>query len=150
MLKVTLWHEPVYFAFYVQDPSTRDRLGPTVADDLLRQRFAARSSTVAVGVISEYTSIPITVEYDTLGPDPVDQAQWDRIVECSVETKAKALCFESTTGDEFGRLDVSPGNYRLRIHYGGQEIRKPGGETGDFYLIQVWPSSDTSSRTLKP
>jgi hypothetical protein len=150
MLKIALWHEPEYFGFYVKDPLAHIPMDPTEPDRVREHRFATWGGGVVVGVTSEFTAIPIAVEFNRRSPDSIDQSQWDRIIECSLETKTNGIAFEGSTGDEFGRLDVVPGRYRLRIHYGGQDVRKPDGNTGDFYLIQVWPSTDVYSRMIKP
>jgi|JI10StandDraft_1071094.scaffolds.fasta_scaffold876536_1 hypothetical protein len=149
MLRVTLWHEPEYFGFYIKDPGAEISMGPSEATEVEQHRFAARQGIVTVGVKSEYTTIPITVEFDQLGAEPPERTDWDRIVECSLAIHERAIVFEGSTGTEFGRLEVPPGNYRTRIHYGGQNIIQGDGETGDFYLIQIWPSSDVSSIVIK-
>lgn len=150
MLKTTLWHEPEGFGFFVSDPEFRDSIDARASDEAWKNRFAVRRGFVKICVISEFTEIPITVEFDKTGPDPISEAAWDRIVECSIETKSNAIAFQSAVGDEFGRLEVPSGRYRLRICYGGQGTAQDTGESADSYLIQVWPSDDQSIRVVKP
>ena len=148
MLRVTLWHEPEDFAFYIQDPECPSRLG-SVGKELRRDRFATGAGVVVVGVKSEYTAIPITVEFDKFGAEKKEEGTWDRIVECALTVSGRAIAFEASSGEEFGRLEVDPGTYRLRIYFGGQQPERDDGESEDFYLIQCWPSGETESRILK-
>ena len=74
MLRVTLWHEPEYFGFYIKDPGAEISMGPSEATEVEQHRFAARQGIVTVGVKSEYTTIPITVEFDQLGAEPPESA----------------------------------------------------------------------------
>lgn len=149
MLKTTLWHEPEGFGFFVSDPDFRDSIDAKASDEAWTNRFAARRGFVKICVISEFTEIPITVEFDRFAPDPISESAWDLIVECPIETRSEAIAFQSAVGDEFGRLEVPSGSYRLRICYGGQDTRQQSGESADSYLIQIWPSDDGSTRVLK-
>lgn len=149
MLRATLWHEPAYFAFHVRDRSHREVLGSTVASELQERKIAAREGVVAVSVKSEYTEVPITVEFDRDAPNRIRPESWDRIVECPLRVRGTAISFESCVGDEFGRLEVPSDHYRLRVCYGGQGVVHPDGETEDFYLVQIWPSNDTTIVVLK-
>jgi len=150
MLKTTLWHEPEGFGFFVCDPEFRESIDADASDEAWANRFAARRGFVKICVVSEFSEIPITVEFDQSGPSPIDDAVWDRVVECSIETRSNALAFESAVGDEFGRLEVPAGLYRVRVCYGGQTTKQHSGESEDFYLIQIWPSDDLSTAHLRP
>jgi hypothetical protein len=150
MLKTTLWHEPEGFGFYLCDPHSKDFIDSTVSDEAWTNRLSVRRGFVKIAVVSEFTQIPITVQFDRDGPSSIDEAAWDRIVECPLEIRSASVAFESAVGEEFARLDVPSGHYRLQICYGGQNTRQHSGESEDFYLIQIWPSKDTSTKIIKP
>jgi len=155
MLRVTLWHEPQYFQFFIQDPAADTDLlvSKSTYGDLKLRRFACGNGITIVRVRSEYTRIPIAVEFDADGLAREDFGKWDHVVECSLETRTKEIVFagcpDGPIHGAFGTLAVAPGRYRLRIHYGGQNTVQPDGETGDFYLVQVWPSNESDSEILK-
>jgi len=144
MLQVTLWHEPSYFQFYIRGSNSDPELDSSVAADLQRSALAVREGLVVVGVKSEYTKVPITVEFDRDGFGPADLSRWDSVLECALVTRTGGIVFESCTGEPFGNLDVESGEYRLRVHYGGQAEVRDDGATGDFYLVQVWPTKAES------
>jgi hypothetical protein len=149
MLKVTLWHEPEYFGFYVRDPMSEISLDASESERVRIDRFASAQGIVTVGVVSEYSTIPITIEFDRNQPEIDESDAWDRIVECGLQIEGNEMVFEGSTGTTFGKLDVWPGTYRLRIYFGGQRSRTTDGESKDFYLIQVWPSPELCSMVLR-
>ena len=150
MIKTTISHEPEGFHFWMLSEGGIPAIADRQFQEFRAQRFLLLGRAIAVSVVSEFTEIPITVEFDRFGPDPITESSWDRIVECPLAVGSKAIVFESAVGDEFGRLEVPSGLYRLRICYGGQNTRQHSGESADFYLIQIWPSKDTSTKIIKP
>jgi hypothetical protein len=155
MLRVTLWHEPQYFQFFVQDPAAdgSDVFDPRTTNLIESQRFVCGDGMLIVRVISEYTRIPITVEFDRDVPPAIDLDQWDRVIECSLDIRSSEIVFagcpDGPVHGRFGALAVHPGRYRLRVCYGGQNTVQSDGETGDHYLIQIWPSKEATSKVLK-
>jgi hypothetical protein len=143
--QVTLWHEPSHFQFYIRGSIPTPELDSSITADLQRSALAVREGIVVVGVRSEYTLVPITVEFSREGFGPSDPSRWDRVHECALVTPKGGIVFESCTGEPFGHLDVDAGEYRLRVHYGGQAKVRDNGETEDFYLIQVWPTNGEGS-----
>lgn len=138
---ITFHHEPSYFQFYVRDYGCAVDVDADFSDELIDHGFAVRSRLVAIGTVSDFSEIPVTVvvSLGDLGAD--GSTSWDRLAECSVECGSGSLVLEGCTGGEFGRIDLEPGRYRLRIHWGGQGTVKPDGQSEDYYLLQLWPSS---------
>jgi hypothetical protein len=154
MLRVTLWHEPEGFQFYVSDPGDRELRSSTKKSVEMRDSgFSAERFRIAIRTISEFSRIPIVVEYAVDGFTDEIGSEWDHVVECVLETKNRKLVFEGSTDLEpFGVLEVPNGIYRVRIHFGGQMSGQVDGSSADFYLIQIWPddaSTDVSTRILK-
>lgn len=155
MQRVTLWHEPQYFQFFIQDPAS-DTAALEVQSTyrtLEEQRVYSDGGLAIVRVVSEFTRIPVTVEFDSSRPEAADFEKWDRIVECSIEVLSGEIAFagcpDGPIHGKFGSFMASPGRYRLRVHFGGQDVSHDDGETGDFYLVQIWPSSDAGFSVLK-
>lgn len=156
MIKITFWHEPGYFQFYIQDPIAdgNDLCSSKISKEMQRQRFGCGVGIVCVHVISEYSEIPITVQYDGDELELEDFSNWDRIIECPLTTQSKKIVFAGCPDGPrygcFGTLEIPPGSYRLRIYYGGQNTQQMDGETEDFYLVQIWPSNESDIKILKP
>lgn len=149
MIKVTLWHSPEGFHFWILGGREIPVIAAQQFEGLNEEKFLCLDGGVAVGVVSEFSEIPIRIEFDRFGPDPVEHSSWDRIVECSLEVTSDAIEFESAVAETFGRLEVPSGLYRIRICYGGQSTVQPDGGTEDFYLIQIWPSDQRGARLIK-
>jgi len=148
MMRLTLWHTPQYFQFFVRSPGVGARGVPS--DDLDSNGFSASRGEVIIRTLSEYSEVPITVEYDADGLTSRELENWDHIVECSIDADQGKLVFEGcASAKPFGELVVPPGRYRIRIHFGGQLSGKRDGSTEDFYLLQIWPSEDSSVKVLK-
>ena len=124
-------HDPLVLA--------EPRFGSSVSEEVAERRFAVRDGVAVVGVLSEFTTIPITVEMAEHVIEFSSSAQWDRIEEGAIEVRGNRLSFQGGVGDEFASVEIEPGRYHLRVHYGGQHTEQPDGSTEDFYLIQIWP-----------
>ena len=155
MQRLTLWHEPQYFQFFIQDPASDMTIleAQSTYRILERQRFYCGGGLAIVRVVSEFTRIPVAVEFDNGQPEAADFEKWDRIIECSIEVNSGEIAFvgcpDGPIHGKFGSLMVIPGRYRLRVYFGGQDVSQDDGETGDFYLIQVWPSEEINSVVIK-
>lgn len=149
MIKLTLWHAPGYFQFWVLGGGSVPPVTGSQFEELERSRFLSLGNAIAICVVSEFSEIPIQVEFDNFRPDPIDEALWDHIIECSLEVGSTSIEFESCVGEVFGRLEIPSGLYRLRVCYGGQASAQPNGESEDFYLIQIWPSVEKGARIIK-
>lgn len=149
MLRLTCSHAPNYFQFYLRDPGVRERAGAAQAAALTRDGFSADGSEIAIRTLSEYSEVPITLEYDSAGFGAADVAKWDQIVECAIDAKHGKLVLEGCTdATPFGEIDLPKGSYRVRIHFGGQLSGDIDGSSQDFYLLQIWPSEDRAIRVV--
>jgi YD repeat-containing protein len=110
MLKMTLWNAP-RFAFEILDPLIDRKLDSSVAEERQLKGYAIRDGLISIAVITEFNEIPITVEFDRYGYDPVDECEWDRIVEVPITLKGKFMIFDDM--DEFGRLELWPGKEKI-------------------------------------
>lgn len=153
MLRMTLWHEPNHFQFYIQDRYKGAGINRRLGEELLSRDFAVGKGIVLVAVKSEFAQIPIAVEFDQNPLEILNFEDWDKIVECSIDVVSGELVFVGCASDpvreSFGLLEVSPGVYRLRIFFGGQDSVGSSGAATDHYLVQVWPSTDVVETVVK-
>src|SRR5687768_14396571 len=149
MLRVTLWHDPEYFSFHIRDPISRERLGAIGAELLVRNGYALGETCIQIRMQSEFSKVPITVEYDSDCLQLTDAEHWDRIIEAPIRSKGGGFSFDSATGEPFGSLEVPIGMYGIRVYFGGQNSKKESGESSDYYLIQIWPDENVMERLCK-
>lgn len=136
---------PEYFQFYVQDPEDIDYWELGVGGEAQERRFSHSRKIIAVVVVSEYSPITIDASYYRTEP-PKDDGKWDLIRQVSLMTDSgKIVVCSCPDGPEYGQLDefyVSPGEYQVRIYYGGQDTVKPDSASEDFYKVEIWPCSE--------
>ncbi|GMW04015.1 MAG: hypothetical protein AMXMBFR84_51490 [Candidatus Hydrogenedentota bacterium] len=150
-MKTRLWHEPNYFQFHIEDAELEVNLDRKVSSEIAEKGFSTRRGFVGVRVVSEYTTIPIDVEYQSNGVPDFDLSSWDKVVECGFVTTSGRIGFIGCAASSyFGVLEVLPGKYRFRICYGGQNAVTDDGDSADHYLIQIWSSEDDRETILKP
>ncbi len=146
-----LKHTPGYFQFYVQDPE--HFVNKYTTDKDVARRYMVSEGMVAVFVISEFTEIAIDLELFSTTPIEQDFAAWDKVVEFPLLVRSKEIvlcgCPDGPRYGRFAAVDVTPGSYRLRVSYGGQDTRQIDGSSADFYRVQLWPDTDKSVRLLK-
>lgn len=150
MLRITFWHTPNYFQFYLRDSETRHHASLMASDEVESNGIAVRQGEISIRTLSEYSEVPIAVEYDNVELESADTNKWDHVVECSIEARSGKLVLEGcTAASPFGEVDLPSGEYRVRIYFGGQLTGKRDGSTEDCYLLQIWPSSEKSIKVLK-
>ncbi|MGJ8663453.1 MAG: hypothetical protein ACSHWU_07375 [Marinicella sp.] len=149
-MKGKFLHTPQYFQFYLQDLANYER-NFSLSDEDLKRRYCYAEGVVTILVLSEFSEIPIELEYLNT-PPPLNSKGWDRIVECPLHSKSGSIglvgCVEIPKNDWFGKIEAPPGDYVVRIHYGGQDSMQADGSSKDFYLLQVWPGSTSSSEVV--
>jgi hypothetical protein len=102
--------------------------------------FTARNSTV-----------PVTLETNSTEPEDRDFAEWDHVVEASIEVISGSLTI-SGLNDMFELIYYGYPNsiYRVRMcHANLGSIRDDGLEGDDYYKIIVWPDTYIEPTVLK-
>jgi hypothetical protein len=153
--RLILKHVPGYGQFYIQDPRDYEaELGTNFEQAIGSTRLYCGEGQLAVFVVSEYTELPITVDFHPKPPPSDASAKWDRVVECSLDIASGHIVFagcpDGPIYGKFGEIVVRPGRYRIRVHYGGQSTVQLDGSSSDFYLVQIWPSDKNGIVVLKP
>lgn len=137
MKKKIFKHTPNYHQFYIVDPSVIHNLD--IDDGFLdKEGYFSNYGFICIATKSEFTEIPISVEFFDVEPDISKDKIWNKYIQCSLELKSDCIKFESSIGDEFGRLKLSSGHYNFRIYFGNQDYYDPSGATDDSYYIQIW------------
>ncbi len=142
MLKLTLYHTPAYFQFYICDEgaSTGFLLNNNSQEKIEKFKYASSDDLISIAVVSEYSEVPIKVEYSDDGFEEINLELWDHNIETSLSTNSGKILFLGCCDDrEFGALEVSPGSYNVVVLYGGQNSVHEDGTSEDHYLVRVSP-----------
>lgn len=139
-----------YYQFYLQDERADGELSDAWTDESVKRMLATAPGTVGIGT-ARNDDVPVEIEVGIAEP-PVDEASWDHVTECSIELSSGILVIAGCTESflEAARLEVDPGIYRVRVHYGSLDSVSADGLDGeDHYRVVLWPGVAIEVRVLK-
>jgi len=141
-----------YRQFYIQD---FNQLGDTSSDAFwTAEAFDCRLAVVpyVIGIATDTNGkVPVTVEVRKSEPGPTP-GDWDHIAEVSLELIDGRLKLAGCPdGDvRFHTINASPGWYRVRVYSAGlTECPREVHDSGDQYLVQMWPAPAAPRTVLK-
>lgn len=83
---------------------------------------------------------------------PVDES-WEDCVEVSITVPAgRDVQWASWAGESYGKLDLPPDSYRLRVSSRGRDLAlnsEFAPEVVDFYLLQLWPEAPSTDAIVR-
>lgn len=129
-----------YNQFYLGDASFQaDTAAPDFwsADAFARKLAISPPGLIGVGTV-RYDTVPVVVEVHST-PPMEKQGQWDHVVEASLELPSGRLVIDGCTSyrpETSPHIELSPGTYRVRICYAGQDTVDE-----DWYRVVLWPHS---------
>lgn len=140
-----------YFQLYLEDERDGiDRLTINWNDDVIHRMFATGDGFVMIGTVRNMT-VPLTIEI--LDGEPViDFEIWDHVAECSLTIQSGRLVASGCTDylPEATRIELEPGDYRVRLSYGDlNTLSEDELEGDDHYRAQLWRAPPMTSRVLK-
>ena len=130
-----------YFQFYVQDEAIDGDLSNSWTDEAVTRLLAVAPGTVGVGTVRNM-EVPVTLEVLASEP-PLNVMAHDHIVEGSLSVAGKNLVIAGCTDyfPEAARIEIEPGDYRVRACFSGLESLSEDGLDGeDRYHLQLWPA----------
>ena len=139
-----------YFQFYLQDEEADGNLGDAWTEQAVSDLLALAPGTIGIGTVRNM-DVPVDIEILD-GPPQNDLAQWDHVMECGIDVPSGRLVIAGCTDyfPDAARLDVAPGTYRARIHYGNLDSLSDDGLDGDdHYKVVLWVCDDISRRVIK-
>ncbi|MCR6478843.1 hypothetical protein NU688_21980 [Variovorax sp. ZS18.2.2] len=148
MLEFNLFAD--YFQFYIQDEAADGDLSDAWSDEAVDQLFAVGPGVVGIGTVRNM-DVPVTVEILD-AEKPIDFAEWDHVVECTLVTESANLVIAGCTDyfPDAARIPVAPGTYRLRACYAGLDTLSDDGlEGNDRYHLQLWRAPAVEPVVLK-
>lgn len=138
-----------YFQFYLRDAEVQaDPPIDYVEADLVLMVKAVPHLVVIQPVRN--MSVPVEIELLDQAPERIADG-WDQIVEASLDLPSGRLeVIECTTGSA-DTIDLPPGTYRLRAHFGGLDTLSEDGLDGDDrYRIALWPAAAGPVELVQP
>jgi hypothetical protein len=138
-----------YFQFYLRDAEVQ--ADPPIDYDEADVVLMVKAVPHLV-VIQPVRNMNVPVEIEVLDrvPEQIEDG-WDQIVEASLDLPSGRLeVMECTTGS-VDTIDLPPGTYRLRAHFGGLDTLSEDGLDGDDrYRISLWPAVAGPVELIQP
>lgn len=137
-----------YHQFYLWDRDTSPG-APTDYTDADIERRIKTAPNVVVVQPERNMDVPVTLEVFAMEPE-TDFDEWDHVAEASLELPSGHLEIRECTGGSIGRIDLSPGTYRVRAYFGAlSELSEDGLEGKDHYRLVLWPEVFSPVEVLK-
>jgi len=141
-----------YFQFYLQDEAATGDLSESWTRDAIARLLAIAADAVGVGT-ARNMPVPVVVEVHDSIPADSNLEEWDQVNECSLEVPSGRIAIAGCTDyfPDAARIEVSPGNYRLRLYYGNlNSVADPNALEGeDHYKIEMWQAPVAPLQVLK-
>ncbi|MEN3749884.1 hypothetical protein TPR58_22115 [Sphingomonas sp. HF-S3] len=138
-----------YFQFYLRDAEVQPDPPTDYVDADLTLMVKAVPHLVVIQPVRNMT-VPVEIDLLDRAPETVAEG-WDQIVEASLHLPSGRLeLMECTTGS-VDTIDLPPGTYRLRAHFGGLDTLSEDGLDGDDrYRIALWPAAAGPVELVQP
>jgi hypothetical protein len=140
-----------YFQFYLQDESVKGDLSESWTQEAVDRLLAIAPGTIGVGTVRNM-NVPVVVEVNDNEPESNDAGDWDQVNECSMEVPSGRIVVAGCTDyfPDAARINVAPGWYRARIHYGDLDSLSTNGlEDNDHYRLVIWRAEPGPVKILK-
>jgi hypothetical protein len=134
-----------YFQFHLHDTLAECTLADAWTPEALERNLAVAPFIVAVGT-HRNISVWLDVEKHDTEPEWRESQHWAQVLECSLDIPSGDLAVSSPTLPPvcYNHIALTPGCYRLRVHYGKQSRRGV-----HRYLIVLWHSPSAPITLLK-
>jgi hypothetical protein len=139
-----------YFQFYLQDESAKGDLSESWTQEAAHRMLATAPGTIGVGTARNMI-VPVVVEITDAAPDD-DTGVWDQVNECTLDIPSGRVVIAGCTDyfPDAARIELTPGTYRARIHYGQlNALCSDGLEGDDHYKIVLWSAAPEPVRVIK-
>lgn len=139
-----------YHQFYLQDEQTKIDPPTDWGKQLTTDWIAADPGVVGVATAR---NMPVPVRIDLFDTQPSnDFGSWDHVAEASLDIPSGQIVIAGGIDyfPDSTRLTVTPGNYRVRVYYGGLDtLSEDGLEGNDQYYVAIWPDTYSTTTILK-
>jgi hypothetical protein len=140
-----------YHTFYLMDDGVQPEIPTDVSTEDMKRRVKAEPHIVVV-YPARNVEIPVTIEVHAAPPAAPDLAKWDHVAEASLAAPTGRIVVAGCSDylPKCERIDVKPGEHRLRLSCGGLSTISDDGLDGqDHYQIDLWPAPAAGVKVLK-
>lgn len=139
-----------YFQFYIEDENSLIDTSVVWIELAFKDFMAVAPGFIAIATVRNM-DVPVEVEViDSELPENLDK--WDHVTECSLSIPSGRLVIRGCTDyyPDAERIHLTPGNYRIRIYYGGLDTVSVNNlEGNDHYRIVMWQGEYLSPGVVK-
>lgn len=128
-----------YHQFYLWDKEISPDAPTDYIDEDVQRRIKAAPNVVVIQP-ERNMEVPVELEvYESM--PPLELSSWDHIAEASLELPSGLLEIHECTGGPIDEIQLVPGTYRVRAHYGKlSELSEDGLDGNDHYRLEIWPA----------
>ena len=139
-----------YRQFYIQDS---DPLGASDDPEFWTEEAHRRLLAVGRGILAvgtgSYDFVRVRVERHASAPR-AELAPWDHVTDAGLDIRTGLLLVFGCLSDQGLFFRVEPTHYRVRCSHANLVASTDStGDAGDWYLVQFWPSPQTTLHVLK-
>lgn len=139
-----------YFQFYLEDENVQTDTSVIWTEQAFQDFMAVAPGFVAINTVR---NMDVPVEIEVVDSELSENLeQWNHVTECSLDIPSGRLRIMGCTyGDsEFEHIHLTPGNYRVRIYYGGLDTVSGYSLDGnDHYRLVMWEGEYLPPRVIK-
>jgi hypothetical protein len=140
-----------YFQFDLVDEDSESPV-PVWTEKVLADRVAVFERAITVET-ARNMPVPVVIELheEPCSADSETFDTWDHVTECGIKIPSgKLVIIGNEYRPEAPRIEVSPGNYQVRIYHGGIESLRENDLAGnDVYLVVIYPGDNPELHVLK-
>jgi hypothetical protein len=139
-----------YYQLYLQDEQDTGEQPDDWGDQLVTRMIAVAPGIIGIGTARNKT-VPVSIDLFNGRPDD-DFSTWDHVAEASLEVPSGQIVIAGCSDyfPDATRIAVIPGEYRVRIYYGGLgSISEDGLDGKDHYRVVIWPEENNPPEILK-
>ncbi len=139
-----------YYQLYLQDEQDTSEQPDDWGDQLVTRMIAVAPGIIGIGTARNKT-VPVSIDLFNVRPDD-DLSAWDHVAEASLEVPSGQIVVAGCSDyfPDATRISVTPGEYRVRIYYGGLgSISEDGLDGKDHYRVVIWPEENKPLEILK-
>lgn len=139
-----------YFQFYLEDENSVTDTSVIWTEPAFNDFIAVAPSFVAIATVR---NMDVSVKVEVINSERQENIEeWNHITECSLNIPSGSLVIRGCTDyyPDAERIQLTPGNYRIRIYYGGLDTVSANNLDGnDHYRIVMWPGKYIPIRVVK-
>jgi hypothetical protein len=150
-MKINFSFNTQYNQFYISDSlSPRETAGADFwTPEAYNERLAVAEGIIGVGTEC-YGHVKGEIEILNNENQDFNFDEFDHIVEGGIKVESGKLeILDCPTSTIQLKIEVNPGQYRIRVYSSNLDSVEGGEEGNDYYKIELWPDNNMTRKVLK-